>query len=151
MGPGCSVEGCMTTQEVKDYIKQNIDRLAAKAGVPHWRIVLSFCRLPEYDNSATAMRVFRKDEYEKACIEIDADHVLDETEEESGIDSCVMHELLHLHTSPYLHAEELVHSLCGDQHYDAIRSAFNIADERTVRNMERLVYALTHKEPNGSD
>lgn len=126
----------MDVSEAKKWCDENLERLMRECGIPHWRITVEY---EQKEDEEYAAQCFAYPKYERAKITLNCPNIID-------IDEVVRHELLHILHSPFHYYEEVVRELVPEQSLDAILKVWSIATEMTVRNLERMHYALTHKD-----
>jgi hypothetical protein len=128
---------------VKEWVDRHIEPLMASLGIGYWRVVVQYDRVEADDPGpgfGVAAQCWAKPQYERATIRIDPEEV----DDEGHLEAILTHELLHVVASPYLSYRDIATSNIrpGSSADAAEDRAWADACERTVRNLERLVFSL---------
>ena len=137
----------MTREEVKDYVDNNIDRMAREFGLGDWRIKLDFPKgYDRTDNFQVAGKCHSDFKRQRALIEIWADSFEDRPEQE--LRETVEHELLHLCHAGLLDSVDTAFAMLDEDQKPVFDRALMLGYELTVRSLEKLVAALRASNQN---
>jgi hypothetical protein len=135
----------MDRSAVKAIIERELDPLAKKLGVGHWRLTVKFDLRDGDEDWETQGRCLKYVDYDRAIISLDPDSLADEAE----VVRVLIHELLHIVLAPF---DVLVNAvgpvLKRDETLVAVLDSVRMnAVEQAVVNLERMYRNLTAPPP----
>jgi hypothetical protein len=131
----------VTEQEIRDWLKENLDAKLREFGLSHWRVDVEFCRLESEHGSSNA-ECDALPEYERATIRFDLNALLSNKDDLDDVINTVEHEICHIVTSPHTNGLKLIERMVHPDHHAAFHEAHRQSCEMVIRNMERMAYGI---------